>query len=166
MPIPAPLSIRPLRDDEIDETVRMWHATKRVAYPYLPLEQSRTVEDDDGFFRRFILPRNQVWVAHDGEAVVGFLALGGSYIDRLYIHPDHQRRGVGTALMRKAMELSPAGLQLHTHQENAQARAFYEKHGFRAVKFGISPPPESAPDIEYHWGPSPPGLDPSTEPHT
>jgi hypothetical protein len=42
-------------------------------------------------------------------------------------------------------------LELHTHQENHAARQLYEKHGFRAVKFGLSPPPEGAPDVEYHW---------------
>jgi hypothetical protein len=30
----------------------------------------------------------------------------------------------------------------------------YEKHGFKAVKFGLSPPPESAPDVEYRWRPA------------
>jgi len=30
----------------------------------------------------------------------------------------------------------------------------YEKHGFIASRFGTSPPPESAPDVEYHWRPS------------
>jgi hypothetical protein len=29
----------------------------------------------------------------------------------------------------------------------------YERHGFKAVKFGTSPPPESAPNVEYHWRP-------------
>ncbi len=29
--------------------------------------------------------------------------------------------------------------------------AFYEKNGFIAEKYGISPPPESEPDVEYHW---------------
>jgi hypothetical protein len=28
-----------------------------------------------------------------------------------------------------------------------------EHHGFKAVQFGISPSPESAPDVEYHWRP-------------
>ena len=32
-------------------------------------------------------------------------------------------------------------------------RQLYETHGFGAVKFGVSPPPESAPDVEYHWRP-------------
>ena len=61
------------------------------------------------------------------------------------------RPGAGLALLGKARELSPGGLELHTHQQNAKARRFYEKHGFRAVRFGVSPPPESAPDAEYHW---------------
>jgi GNAT superfamily N-acetyltransferase len=76
-----------------------------------------------------------------------------SYIDRLYVLPDVQRSGIGTALIRHAMELCPAGLELHTHQRNMAARSFYETRGFVAVRFGISPPPESEPDIEYHWRP-------------
>jgi len=92
-------------------------------------------------------------LATEVEALAGFLALQDSYIDRLYIHPAHQRRGVGSALMEQAKALSPAGLELHTHQKNTQARAFYERHGFTIAKLGISPPPESEPDIEYHWRP-------------
>jgi ribosomal protein S18 acetylase RimI-like enzyme len=148
------LTIRPVRDDEIDDVIRLWHITKLDAYPYLPLEQGRTLDEDSRFFREVILPRNEVWVAQDGAALVGFLAIEGSYVDRLYIHPAHQRRGAGTALIAKAKSLSPTGIQLHTHVKNTQARAFYEQHDFKAVKFGISPPPESEPDIEYHWTPT------------
>jgi ribosomal protein S18 acetylase RimI-like enzyme len=53
-----------------------------------------------------------------------------------------------------AKRLHPNGLELHTHQENHAARRLYEQHGFRAVKFGLSPPPENAPDVEYHWRPA------------
>ena len=145
--------VRPLREEEIDAVIRLWHASKRVAYPYLPLEQSRTLAEDARFFRQRILPRSSVWVAEEDGTLLGFMALEGSYLDRLYIHPEHQRRGVGTALMEKAKELSPSGLQLHTHVKNTQACAFYEQHGFRAVKYGTSPPPENEPDVEYHWTP-------------
>ena len=85
--------------------------------------------------------------------LVGFVALEGSYVDRLYVHPQCQRRGVGSLLLRKAFELSPEGVELHTHQKNETGCAFYEKHGFRAVRYGTSPPPESEPDVEYHWRP-------------
>ena len=76
-----------------------------------------------------------------------------SYIDRLYVDPSAWRTGWGTHLVNVAKQVSSSGLELHTHQANAAARAFYERQGFQAVKFGISPPPESAPDVEYHWRP-------------
>jgi len=41
------------------------------------------------------------------------------------------------------------------------ARAFYEKQGFVAVRFGQSLPPESAPDVEYRWRPSNLGIQPT-----
>jgi hypothetical protein len=50
-----------------------------------------------------------------------------------------------------ARQLSPGGLELHTHPANQAAHALYERHGRltgEAVQFGISPPPESAHDIE------------------
>ena len=94
-----------------------------------------------------------VGAAVEGADLLGFIALRGSYVDRLYVHPDRQRRGVGEALLRRALALSPQGLELHTHVKNVKARAFYEKHGFRAVRFGVSPPPESEPDVEYQLRP-------------
>jgi GNAT superfamily N-acetyltransferase len=73
--------------------------------------------------------------------------------DRLYIDPGEWRKGWGTRFINLAKQLSPHGLELFTHQENHPARALYEVHGFKAVKFGTSPPPESAPDVEYHTRP-------------
>jgi len=42
---------------------------------------------------------------------------------------------------------------LYTVQINTNGRAFYEKNGFVAVRFGVSAAPESEPDVEYHWRP-------------
>ncbi len=147
------MEIRAYREEDYQRVVELWHETQLDAYPYQPLTQSYTREDHLRFFRERIARNCAIWIAEDDRGLVGFLALNGSYVDRLYIHPMRQRAGAGTALIRKAMELSPDGLELHTHQENESARAFYEKHGFEAGKFGISPPPESVPDVEYHWRP-------------
>jgi ribosomal protein S18 acetylase RimI-like enzyme len=140
-------------DSESKAVVELWHVTKKVAYPYLTLEQERTLEDDFEFFRQNLLPRCDIWVAELEGLVVGFLAVQASYVDRLYVLPSIQRMGVGSALIKHAMELSPTGLELHTHQRNLAARSFYEKHGFVAVRFGVSPSPEREPDVEYHWRP-------------
>jgi GNAT superfamily N-acetyltransferase len=87
------------------------------------------------------------------ERIVAYMAINGSYIDRLYVDPLEWRKGWGTRFVNLAKQLSPSWLECHTHQENHAARAFYEHNGFVAVKFGSSPPPESAPDVEYHWRP-------------
>lgn len=147
------MRIRSPHSAEIDVVVEVWNATKRHTYDFLPLEQGRTLEEDGAFFRAHVLPRCDLWVAEEAGKILGFMALAGSYVDRLYVRPDAQRRGVGLALLLKAQARSPLGLELHTHQKNAKARAFYEKHGLRAVRFGVSPPPESEPDVEYHWRP-------------
>jgi ribosomal protein S18 acetylase RimI-like enzyme len=105
-------------------------------------------------FQEVIAARCRIWVGQADEQIVAFLAMQGSYIDRIYVDPAQWRRGWGSRLIEFAKSISPQGLELHTHQENHTARRLYEKHGFRAVKFGVSPPPESAPDVEYHWRPT------------
>jgi ribosomal protein S18 acetylase RimI-like enzyme len=147
------VEIRAYRDQDCEGVVELWHETQLDTYPYLPLTQSYTRQDHLRFFRERIVPNCAIWIATDDQELAGFLALNGSYVDRLYIHPMRQRTGLGTALIRKAMQLSPDGLELHTHQQNESACTFYEKHGFATVGFGISPAPESVPDVEYHWRP-------------
>jgi ribosomal protein S18 acetylase RimI-like enzyme len=86
----------------------------------------------------------------DGRPVA-FMAMHADFIDHLYIHPEFQRRGIGQALLNFAREKSPDHVWLYTLQINVHARAFYEKNGFVAEKFGVSPSPENEPDVEYHW---------------
>jgi GNAT superfamily N-acetyltransferase len=83
--------------------------------------------------------------------MLGMLALQAPWIRHFAIFPEHQRQGIGLVLLQRARELSPAELRLFTFQRNAPARAFYEKHGFVAAAFGISPAPELEPDVEYRW---------------
>lgn len=147
------MKLRRYEPEDLHSTIAMWIETKRIAYPYLPLEPTYTFDDNLEFFRSHIEPRCEIWLADEEGRIVGFLALDGGYLDRLYVATTHQRQGVGEMLLQRARERSPDGLSLHTHQQNHQARAFYEKHGFRAVKLGISPPPESMPDVEYRWEP-------------
>ena len=148
-----PRIIRQIRDEDIADVVGVWHRAGIAAYTYLPTWQAMTIVTADRVFRNVIQPNCDIWVGMSDERVVAYLALNKSYIDRLYVDPGAWRQGWGTRLVDLAKRLSPDGLELHTHQENYAARALYERHGFTAVKFGVSPPPESAPDVEYHWRP-------------
>ena len=146
-------TIRTFQPADAAAVVAVWHRAGIAAYPFLPTWQAFTLEQARGVFDRIIRPHCAIWVATLDGRIVAYLALKGTYIDRLYVDPLEWRKGWGTQLVNFAKQVSPRGLELHTHQENVVARAFYERHGFRAVKFGLSPPPESAPDVEYHWRP-------------
>jgi ribosomal protein S18 acetylase RimI-like enzyme len=147
------VSIRTFQDEDESAVVSVWHRSGQAAYGFLPLWQTLTLDHADKIFREVIRIQCKIWVGTLDEQVVAYLAMKGSYIDRMYVDPSEWRKGWGSRLVVFAKSLSPDGLELHTHQENGPARKFYETHGFNAVKFGTSPPPESAPDVEYHWRP-------------
>jgi GNAT superfamily N-acetyltransferase len=145
--------IRPFQESDEAEVVGVWHRSGLAAYTYLPTWQAMTLETAQAVFREIIRPRCAIWVGTLDECTVAYLAMKGSYIDCLYVDPSEWRKGWGRRFVDLAKGLSPQGLELHTHVENQAARTLYERQGFKAVKFGISPPPESAPDVEYHWRP-------------
>ncbi|MDD5296974.1 MAG: GNAT family N-acetyltransferase [Rhodocyclaceae bacterium] len=88
------------------------------------------------------LARPDIWwrqILVDGQRL-GFYACqtgekpGELKLDKLYVHPGHQRRGLGGRLLAHASELA-RGQGCHTlvlavHKGNAPAIAAYKKHGF------------------------------------
>ncbi|SRR5579885_766970 len=110
--------------------------------------------------RRFItevVPRDhELWVAEENGRIVGIAAVGDGTLGHLYVHPDHQGRGIGTALLEKTMELHPDGFTLWTFPANEPACRFYERHGLRAVQYDDgSGNEERLPDVQYAWAPTP-----------
>jgi len=145
--------IRPFRHRDELAVIAVWHRAGRAAYKYLPSWETFTFGQATDTFRKQIRPCCEIWVGVSNDRIVAFIALAGSYVDRMHVDPSEWRNGWGSRLLAHAKALHPSGLELHTHQENEPARRLYEKHGFQAVKFGTSPAPENVPDVEYHWRP-------------
>jgi putative acetyltransferase len=143
--------IRLYREDDFEIVTKFWHEAQQVAMPGLEARMGHTLEDARNYFSNRIAVENQIWVYELGDIPVGYLGIQGEFIDRLYVDPAFHRRGIGQALLDHARTLSPKHLWLYTHVANEMARAFYAKNGFISEKFGMSPPPESEPDVEYHW---------------
>lgn len=146
-------TLRPMRADETETVVQLWRRSRSAAQPWLEERMRDVWTDDLGFFRGTIAAENEIWVAVDGETIVAFPALDGSVLNSLDVDP--RGRGLGTLLMSRMQARSPAGFTLFTHQRNANARAFYEHRGLRAVAVGVSAPPENEPDVKYAWEPEP-----------
>ena len=143
--------IREYQAEDFDAVTVLWRVSREKSLPEFQLEKGHFFYEDRNYFQNYVLKSNRVWVVELEDRPVGFMAMNSDFIDQLYIDPDFQRRGIGRSLLEFAREQSPAHLWLYTLQVNVNARAFYEKNGFVAEKFGVSPPPESEPDVEYHW---------------
>jgi GNAT superfamily N-acetyltransferase len=144
------LVIRRAEPAELDVLGALWFRSARAAHDYLPALQALTEPEAVRIFRGFAADL-ELWVATRDGVIVGLLGLEDDCIDRLYVAPSVQGVGVGTLLLEHAKALRPGGLHLFTHQKHAAARTFYERRGFRPTRFGISPAPESEPDVTYVW---------------
>jgi len=149
--MPDRFIIRDYRAEDFDAVTILWRIAREKSLPEFQQEKGHFFYEDRNYFRDHVLMENRVWTVDADNHPVGFMAMNKDFIDQLYIHPDYWRRGIGRALLNLARECSPDHVWLYTLQVNLGARAFYEKNGFVAEKFGESPPPESEPDVEYHW---------------
>jgi len=143
--------IREYRDNDFDAVTILWRISREKSLPEFQKAKGHFCYEDRDYFWSHVLEENQVWVVEVNNRPVAFMAMNQEFVDQLYIHPDYWRQGIGNALLNLARKQSLEHVWLYTLQINVNARAFYEKNGFVAEKFGISPPPESEPDVEYHW---------------
>lgn len=144
--------IREYEPKDFDTVTILWRVAREKSLPeFQGGEKGHFFYEEREYFRDQILKKNKVWVVEQELRPMAFMAMENDFIDQLYVHPDHWRQGVGEALVKFAREQSPEHVWLYTLQVNVNARAFYEKNGFVAEKFGVSPPPENEPDVEYHW---------------
>lgn len=99
---------------------------------------------DPGDYRLHVLPRSLCWVgAFDGSRPVGFVNVawdGGAHaflLDTL-VHPDFQRQGIASRVVRRATELAKLrGAEwLHVDFE-PHLESFYAVCGFRPSKAGL-----------------------------
>lgn len=144
------MTIRPFREPDLGAVVALWHASRRRAHWHIPVHRGFTIGDDRAFMVEKMLPRNDLWVAERGGVPVGFMAVAPGWVNQLYVAVDAQRSGVGSALIEHAKSLMD-DIRLHTFQANRVARAFYARHGFEEIAFGVSDPPENEPDVLLRW---------------
>lgn len=130
------------------ETVQMWRASMEQA---LGITDRHTWEEQLDYLAQ-IAQSNSVRLAVDQATnqVVGMLAVEGTELNQLYVHSDHQGRGIGTQLLNLAKVLSPGKLCLYTFEVNQKAQRFYEKHGFIIIGRGVESESGMA-DIRYQW---------------
>jgi len=142
--------IRRARPGDVAAVVRIFRASREEAMPWLPV--LHTPEEDAGWFGARLA--GEAWVYEQEDAVVGFAVVSEDDLEALYVDPGAQRRGVGTALFRRAQEARPRGFGWWVFRDNAQARLFYESLGGRCLyETDGAGNEERSPDARYEWRP-------------
>lgn len=100
-------------------------------------------------------PNKHFLVARDGERVVGVCMVSTNQIRALYVLPTHQSRGIGAALLKKALTwFGNKNIFVNVATYNKRAIEFYTKHGFVATsrtvrsKAAVLPSGKVIPEIE------------------
>lgn len=71
-------------------------------------------------------------VAVDHSTIVGFGDIDKTgYLDHLYVHADHQRKGIATAVCNQLEQAVQGNIVTHA---SITARPFFEKRGYRVIK--------------------------------
>ena len=153
----AGLLVRPAAPKDRPALAEVMIASRSAAWPAMPpfaahadyvRADVEAMDLDDG---------REVWVAESSGQVVGLAELKGDWLDDLYVHPDHSRAGVGSALLDCIKALRPGGFALWCFATNEPARAFYRRHGCVELETTDGAANiEQAPDVRIGW----PGSDP------
>ena len=117
--------VRKMHVGEIDQCRELWISAWNLSIPDRP--RKNCVDFDTEIEKECVL---------DEDVLVGFIAYleAEAFIHHLYIHPSHQRKGVGSALI-EAMLVRTASDRcwLKCHLINRDALAFYKAKGFELI---------------------------------
>jgi L-amino acid N-acyltransferase YncA len=108
---------RTLREPYSDEQIAAW-LSGRTPEGYL-----RACDSGEHFL-----------VAEEEDVVIGFASWQDDELLALFIHPDEQAKGVGTALLiAAASDAASQGHVIKVVKATLSSVGFYERHGFQVV---------------------------------
>lgn len=128
---------------------RLYRHTVRTSLPFVP--ELHTPAEEEWWFAERLYAANEVWIAEQAGAPAGYVAFRTAFIEHLFVHPEHQRLGIGAQLLEKAREAADE-VTLWTFQQNEGARRFYRRHGFVEVTLTDGADNEERlPDVLCRW---------------
>lgn len=148
--MPSDLSLRRASTADLPSIAGIHQRARHAAVPAMP-PLVHTLDELVAWVTGWDLTRREVWVA-ETDRVVGYLSMTATWLEDLYVDPDAQRDGVGSALLEVAVASRPQGFALWVFESNHPARAFYRRHGLVELEHTDgSENEEQTPDIRVAW---------------
>jgi putative acetyltransferase len=128
--------IREYQASDLADLLAAWEAASAVAHSFLTSDFLRQERHN---IPNVYLPNAETWVAESDGSVVGFIALIGSEVGALFVHPSCHGAGFGKGLMDKARALRGA-LEVEVFSKNSIGLAFYDRYGFEVMHEAVHEP--------------------------
>ncbi len=119
-----------VRRDDVPRLVEVWEASVRASHDFL-------TDDEINGYRPIV--RDQLFgsmelygVRDASGALVAFSGVADGKLEALFVHPDWFGIGVGTRLVRHAIEARGV-TTVDVNEENGRALDFYRRTGFEVV---------------------------------
>jgi len=121
--------IRDYQNTDLDAVLNIWLTASIQAHHFVEPEfwQSKL-----GDMRDIYIPASETVVYEQERGLAGFYCLFGDTLAAIFVSPDVQSRGIGSALIADAKKRRQQ-LHLTVYKENSPSIRFYEKHGFGVV---------------------------------
>ena len=116
------------RESLLAPLLTVWESSVRATHDFLR-------EGDVDFLRPYVeqgLREIPVLLcAMVEEQPVAFLDMAGDSIEMLFVHADFRHKGIGSALMSKALSLGARHVDVN--EQNPQALGFYQRFDFEVI---------------------------------
>ena len=130
------MTIRPYQPEDCETLVALFRNTiyiinkKDYALPQIHAWADSNLDLSE-WNTSFLAHNTQI--AEIDHMIVGFGDIDRSgYLDRLYVHKDHQRKGIASAICDRLEQ--QAGKQIITTHASITARPFFERRGYRVIR--------------------------------
>ncbi len=127
--------IRHATNTDFYELAELYHDASLIAHPFIDPDY---IARDMRHLREHRLPLEQAFLWEQQGDIAGYIALEGTRINGLFIKVEHQRKGIGRALVEHVKQLHDE-LRVKVFQENYQAQRFYFAMGFEIVPGAEAP---------------------------
>jgi putative acetyltransferase len=124
--------IRQSRPDDVAGLLEVWRRAVDATHHFLSAEDRAAI---DLIVAKDYLPSADLLVAVDDEdKPVAFLGGSKREIESLFVDPSVHGRGVGRLLIDTFASRGSGPLTVDVNEQNAGARRFYERLGFRVTR--------------------------------
>jgi len=152
---PTELALRPAEAVDLPGIAELLIRARAAAYPSMP-HGIHPPDEVRGWVSGWDLGTHPVWVAV-ADGIRGYARFTDVWLDDLYVEPDAQAGGIGSALLELVKAQRPEGFCLWVFESNEPARAFYRARGLVDLeRTDGADNEEKAPDIRMAWA----GRDP------